>query len=149
MKPSRRTVDEATGRYLPIIYPEEIPFWESTRKRVLQLQRCNGCGKAWYPIGPTCPHCFSTDFRWDVMNGKGVVHAFVIYHKAWTPWFENKVPYAVVQVQLDEGPRLTTNLLECAPKEVRIGMRVEAAYEDITDEITLVQFRPAVGELSK
>lgn len=149
MRPSTKTVDEASGRYLPIIYAEELPFWEGAKKRTLQLQRCNQCEKPWYPIGPTCPHCFSTDFRWDVMSGKGVVHAKVVYHKAWTKWFEDKVPYAVVQVQLAEGPRLTTNVLECDVREVRIGMPVEVTYQDITEEITLVQFRPAPGALSK
>ena len=67
----------------------------------------------------------------------------MIYHKAWTPWFEKRVPYAVVQVELDEGPRLTTNLLDCPLGEIRIGMPVEADFEDITEEITLLQFRPA------
>ena len=145
MQPSTKTIDERTGRYLPIIYPEEIPFWEATKQRQLKLQRCNSCGKAWYPIGPTCPHCFSSDFKWDTMCGKGVVSAFVIYHKAWTKYFEDKVPYAVVQVQLDEGPRLTTNVRECGLRDIRIGMPVESIYEDITEDITLVQFRPVKG----
>ena len=79
------------------------------------------------------------------MSGRGVLHNFVIYHKAWTKWFESRVPYAVVQVQLEEGPRLTTNLLECDVKNIKIGMPVEAVYEDITDEITLLQFRPVKG----
>lgn len=143
MQPSNATVDKATGRYLPVIYPEEIPFWEGAKQRILRLQRCTSCEKAWYPIGPTCPHCFSTEFRWDVMSGRGIVHGFVVYHKVWAPWFEDKVPYAVAQVQLEEGPRLTTNIKDCALKDVRIGMKVQVAYEDVTDEITLVQFRPA------
>jgi len=143
MQPSNRIIDEKTGRYLPVIYPEELPFWEGTKQRVLKLQRCNSCGGAWYPIGPTCPECFSTDFKWDAMSGRGVVSGLVVYHKPWTPWFKDKVPYAVVQVQLEEGPRLTTNILDCALSDAHIGMKVEATYQDITDEITLVQFRPA------
>ena len=142
MEPSRKVVDEKTGRYLPIIYAEELPFWEAAKQRVLKLQKCNACNRPWYPIGPTCPHCFSEDFRWEVMSGRGVVHGLVIYHKPWTKWFEDKVPYAVAQVQLEEGPRLTSNILDCDVKKVHIGMKVEAAYEDVTDEITLVQFRP-------
>ncbi len=142
MQPSSKTVDEKTGRYLPVIYPEELPFWEAARQRVLKLQKCNSCARAWYPIGPTCPHCFAEDFHWEVMCGRGVVHGLVVYHKPWTPWFKDKVPYAVAQVQLEEGPRLTTNILDCDVRDVSIGMKVVAAYEDLTDEITLVQFRP-------
>ena len=77
------------------------------------------------------------------MSGRGRVHNYVVFHKAWTKWFEKRVPYAVIQVELEEGPRLTTNLLDCDIKAIEIGMPVAAAYEDITDEITLVQFRPA------
>lgn len=143
MQPSFKMIDEKTGRYLPFIYPEELPFWEAARERKLKLQRCSSCGKAWYPIGPACPYCFSTKFEWQLMSGRGTLHNYVIYHKAWTPWFEKRVPYAVVQVQLEEGPRLTANLLDCPIEKIRIGMPVAAAFEDITGEITLVQFRPA------
>ena len=76
------------------------------------------------------------------MGGRGTLHNYVIYHKAWTPWFETRVPYAVIQVELEEGPRLTANLLDCKIADIKIGMRVETAYEDITGEITLVHFRP-------
>lgn len=142
MKPSTQRIDEATGRYLPIIYPEELPHWEGLRARRLVLQRCNACHGTWFPIGPTCPHCLSPEFAWAQMSGRGVIHNYVVYHKAWTPWLEKRVPYAVIQVELDEGPRLTTNLLDCPVSEVGIGLRVVAAYEDITDEITLLQFKP-------
>jgi uncharacterized OB-fold protein len=142
MNPSTKMRDEDTGRYLPVIYPEELPFWEGTKKHELWLQRCSNCDTVFYPIGAACPHCFSMKFKWERLSGKGTIHNVVIYHKAWTPWFKDKVPYAVVQVELEEGPRLTTNLLDCKPHDARIGMPVEAAYEDITDEITLIQFRP-------
>jgi uncharacterized OB-fold protein len=142
MQPSPRRIDEKTGRFLPVIYPEELPYWEALRQRQLVLQQCAACGKAWFPIGPACPHCFSLEFKWAAMSGRGVVHNYVIYHKAWAPWLESRVPYAVVQVEIEEGPRLTTNLLDCALKDIKIGLPVEAAFEDITDEITLLQFRP-------
>lgn len=143
MQTHYKMVEDETGRYLPFVYPEELPFWEAARLRQLKLQRCGDCAKAWFPIGSTCPHCFSMKWEWALMSGRGVLHNFVVFHKAWTKWFESRVPYAVVQIELEEGPRLTTNLLDCDVKDVRIGMPVEAAYEDITDEITLLQFRPA------
>lgn len=142
MQKSIMSIDEATGRYLPYLYPEEMPYWNGLKEHKLVLQRCNSCGKAWFPIGPTCMHCFSFDHDWDVMSGKGVIHNYVVYHKPWMPWLEKRVPYAVVSVEIEEGPRLTTNLLEVPSSEVKIGMPVEAAYEKINDKITLLQFRP-------
>jgi uncharacterized OB-fold protein len=140
LKPSLQRVDEQSGRYLPVIYPEEIPYWQGLRERKIMLQRCSDCAKVWYPIGPVCPKCLSGNFEWKQMSGRGVVHNFVIYYKAWMPFLMKRVPYAVVQVQLEEGPRLTTNLIDVPLDEVKIGMPVEAAYEDVTDEITLLQF---------
>jgi len=143
MKPSQKMIDEETGRYLPVIYPEELPYWKGAKKRELWLQRCTDCGKTLYPIGPACPRCLSVNLQWTRMSGKGKLHNYVVYHKPWTPWFKDKVPYAVVQVELEEGPRLTTNLLDCPIDDIKIGMPVEVDYEDIPDGITLVQFRPA------
>jgi uncharacterized OB-fold protein len=145
MKPSMQRIDEATGRYLPVIYPEELPYWEALKQRRLELQRCKSCAKVWDPIGPACPHCLGLEFDWSLMSGRGIIHNFVVYHKAWTPWLEKRVPYAVIQVELEEGPRLTTNLLNCPVDKICIGMRVEAAFEDVTDEITLLQFQPNTG----
>ena len=119
-------IDETTGRYLPVIYPEERPYWDALRQRKLVLPRCKSCKQAWFPLGPACPNCFEIGFDWSPMTGNGVLHNYV-----------------VVQVELDEGPRLTTNLLDCAIDQIRIGMRVQAMYEDITDDIILLQFRPA------
>lgn len=135
-------LDKATGRYLPILYPEEKPFWEAAKAHQLKLQCCKDCGKVFFPIGPTCPSCLSSEFEWQTMSGKGVVDNFIIFHKGWTPYLQTKVPYAVVQVKIAEGPRLTTNMFGIAPHNIKIGMAVEATYEDVTNEVTLLQFQP-------
>lgn len=139
------TKDPASGRYLPILYPEEMPYWRAAKQHKLVLQRCDGCGKVWFPVGPTCPFCQSNAFTWTEMSGRGAVHSYVIYHKAWIPYYRDKIPYALVQVEIEEGPRLTTNLWDVPVDQIRIGMKVEASWEDVTDEITLLQFRPAKG----
>jgi uncharacterized OB-fold protein len=143
MKPSQLRIDEKTGRYLPMIYPEEIPFWEGLKARKLLLQQCSACSKVWFPVGPMCPKCLSMEFTWKPMSGRGVVHNFVVYHKAWMPYLQQKVPYAVVQVELEEGPRMTTNMMDTPLEDIKIGLPVEALYEDVTEEITLLQFRAA------
>lgn len=134
--------DEATGRYLPMLYPEEQPYWEAAKRHELVLQRCEDCHKVQFPIGPACAFCLSDKLRWDRMSGRGTISNVVIFHKGWTPYLQSKVPYAVIQVELEEGPRLTTNLLDAPVQDAKIGMKVEAVWEDITKEISLVQFRP-------
>lgn len=133
---------DASGRYLPVLYPEEQPYWDAARRHELVLPQCDSCGKVYYPVGPVCPNCLSDSFRWVPTSGRGTVSSFVVYHKAWAPWLQSRVPYVVAQVELAEGPRLTTNLLDIAPGDVRIGMDVQVAFETLTEEVTLVQFRP-------
>lgn len=135
-------IDEETGRYLPLLYPEEMPYWEAARAHRLVLQQCDDCAKVRFPIGGICPACLSGAFTWRPMSGKGVVHNYVVYHKPWSDYLKTRVPYAVVQVELEEGPRLTTNLLGLPASAVRIGIEVEVAFEDVNDTITLVQFTP-------
>jgi uncharacterized OB-fold protein len=133
---------DATGRYLPVMHPEEQPYWDAARRHELVLPKCDSCGKVYYPVGPVCPNCLSSHFSWAPMSGLGTVSSFVVYHKPWAPWLKPRVPYVVAQVELAEGPRLTTNLLDIAPGDVRAGMAVQVAYETLTEEVTLVQFRP-------
>lgn len=135
-------MQDAAGRYLPVLYPEERPYWDAAREGRLVLPKCGRCGRFWYPVGPVCPRCLGDRYDWAEVSGEGTVSSFVIYHKAWAPWLADRVPYAVVQVELAEGPRLTTNLLGVEPRSVRIGMPVQACFEQITEEVTLVQFRP-------
>lgn len=142
-------VDEKTGRYLPIIHNIEKPYWEAAREHRLVLQKCTHCGHVRYPIGPLCPECLSTEASWQEMSGEGKVHNYVVYHKGWTDYLKTKTPYAVVQVELAEGPRLTTNILGVQAPDVRIGMPVEVAFEDVTDTITLVQFSVQPQEVAR
>ncbi len=137
-----KLVDEKTGRFLPILYPLEAPYWEATKRHELRLQRCPKCDKVWFPIGPVCPSCLSEDLDWALMSGRGKVSSFVVYHKAWAPWLESRVPYTVAQVELEEGPRLTANLLGVEPSKVKIGMQVKVVYEKVNEEVTLIQFSP-------
>jgi uncharacterized protein len=132
----------ADGRYLPVLYPEESGFWAAVARHELALQECRSCANIWYPIGPVCPRCLSSDLSWKVLSGKGTISSYVIYHKAWAPWLGSRVPYVVAQVELAEGPRLTTNILDVAPTSVRIGMPVTVAFEQLTEEVAIVQFRP-------
>ena len=141
------TVDQTYGKPLPVADPVTAPFWESVRAHAMRLQRCNACGRwIFYPRG-LCPHCFSDDLAWEPVAGTGVVHAFTIVHRHPSPAFQAAIPYVVALIELDEGARLLSNLVEVAPDPaaVRVGLPVEVVYDDITPEVTLPKFRPRRG----
>lgn len=127
---------------LPVITPETKAFWEGCKKRVLSIQRCRACGKLrWYPK-PMCPSCSSLDVEWVPVSGRGTIYTFTIPHQPVHPAFANRVPYVVVVVDLDEGVRFLSNLVECPLEEVKIGLPVEVVFHDMNDEIALPYFRP-------
>ena len=129
----------------PIPTPSEDsrPYWEATKTHEMKLQQCRACGAFRFPPAEVCPECTSEDYEWKPVSGKGRVFSFVIYHRAYHPGFQEELPYVVAVIELDEGPRMLSNVIGCKPEEVRCDMPVEVTYEDITDEMTLPKFRPA------
>ncbi|MDI3341747.1 MAG: Zn-ribbon domain-containing OB-fold protein [Sphaerobacter sp.] len=132
---------------LPVADPITAPFWESLRAHAMQLQRCDACGRFVFYPRVVCPHCGSRALTWQPVAGTGVVHAFTIVHRHPNPAFAAEIPYVVALVELDEGVRMLTNLVgvEPDPAQVRVGMPVEVVYEDVSDVVTLPQFRPRAG----
>ena len=128
---------------LPAISSLNRAYWEALKRRELALQRCAGCGKVWYPPAPCCPLCWSRDWSWQKLSGRGRVNSWVVFHRAYFSSFESEVPYNVAEVELDEGPRLLTNLMEVDNAEIQVGMAVEVVFADVTEEVTLAKFRPA------
>jgi uncharacterized OB-fold protein len=121
---------------------EAKPFWANLREHRLTAQRCKGCGQFFtFPPQGSCPHCLSSDYDWVALSGKGRVYSFVTYHRAWHPAYQDKIPYNVSLIDLDEGPRLVSNVVGCKHDEVKVGMAVEIVYDD-REEYTLPQFRP-------
>ncbi|OGK94068.1 MAG: hypothetical protein A2X50_03540 [Candidatus Rokubacteria bacterium GWF2_70_14] len=133
----------AYPRPLPRVTPDNLPFWEAARRHELRLQRCGACGRFWHPPGPVCPDCLSERFDWTPVSGRGTVSSFVVFHKTYFPAFADAIPYAVVQVELEEGPRLTANLVNVPLAEIRIGMPVSVVFDDVTPEISIPRFRRA------
>lgn len=130
----------------PVPQPDGVtrPFWESLKAHRMQIQRCNDTGTYFfYPRGLS-PFTLSDNVSWEPVSGRGVIHAFTIVHQNRAPGFVDELPYVVAMVDLEEGARLMTNIVEVEPdpEHVKIGMPVEIVYEDITEEITLPKFRP-------
>ena len=127
---------------LPAISSLNRPYWEGLTQRRLVMPQCNECRKFWYPPTPFCPVCWSRDFTWQRLSGRGRVNSWVVFHQAYFSSFKDDIPYNVAEVELEEGPRLLTNLVEVDNADIQIGMAVEVCFDDITDEVTLAKFRP-------
>lgn len=118
------------------------PFWEAARRHELVCQRCRGCaGWIFYPR-EQCPVCFSQDLEFAPVSGRGRVYAYTVVHQPADRAFEPEVPYTYAIVQLDEGVRMPTNIVECSPDDVKVDMPVVAVFEDVSPEWTLVKFKP-------
>lgn len=133
--------NEPVAKPLPVISDFNRPFWQAARKHELHLQRCNSCNKLWAPNGPVCPHCFSEDYRWDKLSGRGKIASWVVFHKVYHPGFAKDVPYSVAFIELDEGPRIISSVVGEGSRELKIGTPVEVVFEDINDEVSLPKFK--------
>ncbi|MCC6179544.1 MAG: Zn-ribbon domain-containing OB-fold protein [Chloroflexi bacterium] len=131
---------------LPLPQPDPItqPFWDSLKAHAIQVQRSKHTGKYVFYPRLTAPGDLEDELEWQEVSGRGVVHAFAIPHIHANPAFRARAPYIVALVELDEGVRMLTNLVdvEPTPEAVKIGMPVEIVYDDVTDAITLPKFRP-------
>ena len=130
---------------LPAISTLNQPYWDGLKRHELKLQCCEDCHKVWYPPAPFCPYCWSKNFTWTKLSGRGQVTSWIVFHQAYFSSFKDEVPYNVAEVELEEGPRLFTNLVAVANEDIEIGMPVEVVFDDVTEDVTLAKFRP-VGE---
>ncbi|HUS98433.1 MAG TPA: Zn-ribbon domain-containing OB-fold protein [Hyphomicrobiaceae bacterium] len=130
------------GRQLPKPTPETQHYWDGTKAGELRLQICNSCNHTYFPPRPFCPKCSSRDVKVTKATGKGKLFSYIINHLP-TPGF--KPPFAIAVVELDEGPRLMSNIVDCdqTPEALQLDMPLEVTFEAQNDEITLPMFKPA------
>ena len=128
---------------LPVVPDYERPYWEGARRGELLLQQCAACSKIRTPMSPICPDCLSEDTTWVPASGRGTVESWIVYRQAFHAGFLDALPYNVAWVALEEGPRVTSNIVGVELDELRAGMAVEVVFEELNDEITLPRFRPA------
>jgi uncharacterized OB-fold protein len=106
------------------------------------LQRCTQCGFRRYPAAEVCPRCLSADARWEAASGRGELFSFVVFHRAYHPAWEGRVPYNVALVELEEGPIVLSNVVGVANERLEIGMKLIAAFEPLADALAIPVFRP-------
>jgi len=130
---------------LPMPSEDSKPFWEACQRQAFLLQQCAGCGHFRFPPSLTCPRCMSDDCAWVQASGRARVYTFEITHRPFYPAWEP--PYNVAIVELEEGPRVHTNIVGCGNDEIHIGMPVELVFEKIEgQDWYLPRFRPARAE---
>jgi hypothetical protein len=127
---------------LPTPDDETQPFWDAAREGRLLIKRCASCGRAHHYPRPFCPYCWSSEVAWEQASGAGTVYAFSVVHRNDLPPFNERVPYVAAIVELDEGPRMMTNVVDCDVEDVRVGMAVEVTFRAIDDNVSVPVFRP-------
>jgi uncharacterized OB-fold protein len=132
-------------RPLPEPTPETRHFWDGTKAGELRLQRCEACSHTYFPPRPFCPKCASRDVAVVKASGRAKLFSYVIHHRP-TPGFTP--PYAIAVVELDEGPRMMTNIVDCpqTPEALALDMPLEVTFARQSDAITLPFFKPVAAK---
>ncbi|GGC47260.1 Zn-ribbon domain-containing OB-fold protein [Chelatococcus reniformis] len=131
-------------RARPVPTPETQHFWDGTRRGELRLQRCTACARSYFPPRPFCPACGSRKVEVYAASGKATLYSYVIHHRP-APGFTP--PYAIAVVELAEGPRMMSNIVDCpqTPEALELDMPLDVVFEALDETITLPLFRPAKG----
>jgi uncharacterized OB-fold protein len=132
-----------TDKPVPVPTPETQPFWDGCAAGELRIQQCTDCRKPYFYPRPVCPDCGSENVEWFTASGRATLYSYVISHRP-APGFADDGPYAIAVVQLEEGPRMMTNIvgLPATPEALVLDMPLEITFEP-RGHISLPQFKPA------
>jgi uncharacterized OB-fold protein len=130
----------------PEIAPETAAFWAATLAGTLLLQRCGSCEKACYYPRYVCPNCHSTNLIDFQASGRGTIYSYTVTSRGILEYADAGA-YVLAMIELDEGPKMVSNIVNCDPAELAIGQRVEVVFADTGGGGALPRFRPAVSEL--
>jgi uncharacterized OB-fold protein len=119
------------------------PFWEAAKRHELVMPRCTTCDHLFFYPRSECPCCLSNHLEWVRVSGRGRLHTYTIVYQPANAAFRDDTPYIYAVVQLDEGPRVVSNVVQCDLDAVKVDMPLEAIFDDVTPECTLVKFKPA------
>jgi uncharacterized OB-fold protein len=133
----------AAERPVPTPDHESAEFWRRVASHAMALQRCADCTTVRFYPRALCPQCLSERVEWVPVSGRGNLYSFTVCHRPASEAFAASIPYIVALVDLAEGVRLMSNLIDCAPGQARVGMPVTLVYEDVGPSQALYKFRPA------
>lgn len=129
-------------RLLPAVSPQNEHFWQGGSRGELCFLRCTACRTFVHPPAPVCPDCLSRELTPEAVSGRATLHTHTVNHQLWIPGFEPPYVVAIVELEEQDGLRLTTNLVGCAADDIRIGMPVRVCFEECDDGIFLPLFEP-------
>jgi len=132
-----------SGKFMPRSRPETASWWEACRQEKLMIQRCSQCGAFQFYPRIVCTSCMSEQIEWFQAGGRAKVLTYTICRLPVAQAYAADVPYVVALVQLEEGPTMMSNIVQCDPESVVSSMPLEVVFEAWSDEITMPQFRPA------
>lgn len=132
---------------LPTPDEETAPFWDGVNADRLLLRRCNACAELHFYPRPFCPRCWSDDVEWFEASGRATLYTWSVVHNNDLPPFHERLPYVAALVDLEEGPRMMTNVVECPFEDLAPDMALEVVYEQVSDDplVKLPRFRPVRG----
>lgn len=128
---------------LPTPDPETQPYWDAAKEGRLLIRRCNACKRAYFYPRDFCPHCWSEDVSWEEASGRATLYTWSVVRRNDLPPWGERVPYVAAVVDLEEGPRMMTNVEGAELTELSIGMPLVVDFRPETDDITAPIFRPA------
>ncbi|HVY10854.1 MAG TPA: Zn-ribbon domain-containing OB-fold protein [Mycobacteriales bacterium] len=128
---------------LPTIEPETEPFWQAAAEGRFLIRRCADCGRAHHYPRPFCPFCWSGEVPWEEASGRATLYTYSTVYLNDLPPFDEQVPYVAAVVDLEEGPRVMTRIIEATAEELSIGMPLEVTFSPLNDDIVAPYFRPA------
>ena len=134
--------DKTPGRPLPRLNePDTAPFWQATKRKELRYPRCDACSALVFYPRRHCPACGSGSLSWHTASGRGRIYTFSIVRQSYHPFFRSQAPYVVAWIDLEEGPRLLSNVLTDEVEAIRIGQEVTLEWEEHED-LSIPLFRP-------
>jgi uncharacterized OB-fold protein len=128
---------------LPSPDADTQPWWDAAREHRLLVKRCAACGKAHFYPRPFCPHCWSDEVDWEEASGRATLYTWSVVHRNDLPPFNTRVPYVAAVVELEEGPRMMTNVVDCDPDTLSVDMPLTVVFRPLDDEFTVPVFAPA------
>ena len=136
---------EAAAVPVPASAEALLWWWQAAAEHRLVIQRCSRCSTPRHPPRPICARCQSFDYEWQELSGRGTVYTYTVVHQVFSPETADRVPYAVVSVELEggDGIRMSSNLDDLPPEGPWIGMPVEVVWDDLSEDVSVPRFRQA------
>lgn len=131
----------ARPKPLPVPTSDSLPFWEGCQEGKLLLQYCDSCQQHQFYPRLYCMHCGTEGTRWVEASGRGVIYSYTIIHQNRSPEFVHDTPYNVALIQLAEGPRMLSNVVDSAPEDLRVDLPVQVVFDAVSETITIPRFK--------